>query len=106
MTLSCDVYRITRAFPTDEQYGITSQLRRAAVSVTCNIAEGHGRATRGEFLNHLSIARGSANELDSLLQLSELLGVANEATIAPIRSDLDQILRMLARMRSRLRESL
>ncbi len=62
--LTIDVYRLTRNFPPDERFGITAQVRRAVMSVSNNIAEGHGRATRGEFRNSLSIARGSANEVE------------------------------------------
>ena len=61
-----DVYRITRKLPFDERFGLTSQMRRAAVSISCNIAEGYGRSTRGEYLNHLSIARGSLFAVEAL----------------------------------------
>src|SRR5688572_10299661 len=55
MSFTFDIYRLTAAFPKDERFGLTAQLRRAEVSIANNIAEGHGRATRGEFLNQLSI---------------------------------------------------
>ncbi len=60
--LSLDVYRQTRAFPVDERYGLTSQLRRAAVSIRSNIAEGYGRRTSGEYLQSLHVAYGSVCE--------------------------------------------
>ena len=72
--LSLDVYRVTKKFPRDEVYGLTSQVRRAAVSVVSNIAEGQGRLTRGEFLQHLGHARGSLFELHSQLEIAAELG--------------------------------
>lgn len=59
-------YRLTRGFPADERFGITSQMRRAALSIPSNVAEGHCRRTAGAFLNHISIALGSHAELDPL----------------------------------------
>lgn len=70
MKLAPEIYRITRGFPTEERYGLSSQLRRAAVSVAANIAEGQGRNHFGEFRQFLGIARGSLAELDTLLILS------------------------------------
>lgn len=102
--LAGDVYQLTATFPKDERYGITAQIRRAALSVPCNIAEGHGRETRGEFLNQLSVARGSANEVESLLLFGQQLGYGDQAVVTHLLIEIDQVLRMLARMRSRLRE--
>jgi len=65
MTLVTDVYEVTRGFPKDEIYGLTAQLRRAAVSVPSNLAEGHGRNSRKEF-HFVGQARGSLTELESL----------------------------------------
>ena len=99
-----DIYRLTVVFPKHEQFGITSQLRRAATSIATNIAEGHGRETRGEFRNQLSVAHGSANESETLLLLSRELGYGDQAALDQLLSQLNEALRMLARMRSRLRE--
>jgi four helix bundle protein len=65
MDLVVEVYRLTQRFPKDELYGLVSQMRRAAVSVPSNIAEGQGRRTRGEFLQFLGQARGSLAELNT-----------------------------------------
>jgi four helix bundle protein len=72
--LSLDVYRHTRVFPADEKYGLTSQLRRAAVSIPSNIAEGYGRRTSGEYLQSLHFAYGSVCELQTQLRLAGDLG--------------------------------
>jgi len=72
--LSLDVYRKTRVLPPDEKYGLTSQLRRAAVSIPSNIAEGYGRRTSGEYLQSLHIAYGSVCELQTQLRLASDLG--------------------------------
>jgi len=69
-----DIYRATKSFPKEETFGVTSQLRRAAVSIPCNIAEGCGRYTAKDFANFLQIALGSTNETDYLLLLARDLG--------------------------------
>jgi len=82
--LTLELYRISRQFPREETYGITSQLRRAAVSIGANLAEGCGRRTSSELARFVRIAMGSASELDYHLLLSRDLGfmAANEFTRA------------------------
>jgi four helix bundle protein len=75
--LTVAVYRMTRDFPHEELYGLTSQIRRSAVSVASNIAEGQGRLTSGEFRQFLGIARGSNFELQTQLEISRALGIGN-----------------------------
>lgn len=72
--LAVGIYAATKAFPDDERYGITSQIRRAAVSSSSNIAEGYGRTGRNEFVRFLTIALASLAEVDSLLAVSTRLG--------------------------------
>lgn len=71
MDLAEACYRLTRGFPKDELYGMVSQIRRAAASVPANIAEGHGRNSRGEYIQFLRVAQGSLKELETHLLLSE-----------------------------------
>jgi four helix bundle protein len=77
MLLAAAVYELTREFPREEMYGLTSQIRRSAVSVPSNIAEGHGRLTVGEFKQFLGIARGSNYEIQTQLELAKLLKFGN-----------------------------
>jgi len=84
MDLVIHVYRLAQAFPKHELYGLTSQIRRAAVSVPCNIAEGHTREHTREFLNHLSIAQGSLAELQTEFYIAERLGYLSAAQLRGI----------------------
>ncbi len=74
MDLAESVYKLTSAFPREEVYGLTAQTRRSAVSVASNIAEGQGRRSTRDFLNFLSIARGSLCEMETQVLLAERLG--------------------------------
>jgi four helix bundle protein len=74
MDLTLKVYRVTQKFPAHELYGLSAQLRRAAVSIASNIAEGKGRSSDKELLQFLSHARGSAYEVQTQLELAKLLG--------------------------------
>lgn len=76
--LVADVYRATSKYPTEERYDLTSQTRRAALSIPANIAEGAGRQTDGAFAQFLRIAIGSANELETFIVLAGDLGVLDE----------------------------
>jgi four helix bundle protein len=71
MSLAEECYKVTKGFPKDELFGMTSQIRRAAASIPANIAEGQGREHTKEFMNHLSIARGSLKELETHLILAQ-----------------------------------
>ena len=98
--LTVDVYRLSRAFPPDERFGATSQIRRAAMSITNNLAEGHGRATRGEFLNGLSAARGSANEVENCLIVGRRLAFAEQPDFEPLLVRTDKVIKMLVKLRA------
>lgn len=76
--LALAIYRVTQPFPRDEIYGLTAQLRRAAVSIPSNIAEGQGRASSGEFKQFLGHAYGSLCEVETQLFIAQLLGYVSE----------------------------
>lgn len=84
MNVAEAVYKLSKKFPKEEQYGLKSQIRRSAVSIPSNIAEGAGRNTNGEFKNFLGIASGSSNELMTQLMLSSRLGLVEESRVTPI----------------------
>jgi four helix bundle protein len=88
MDLADAVYRLTASFPAEEKFGLTSQLRRAAVSVSSNLAEGAARSSKKEFGQFLSIARGSLSELDTQLDLSTRLGLIAQQS----RADIDRLM--------------
>jgi four helix bundle protein len=79
MEMTVEVYALTKTFPREETFGLTSQLRRASVSVASNIAEGRGRLSAGEFRNFLGMAQGSNYEVQTQLDLSRRLGIGSEA---------------------------
>lgn len=99
------LYQITSKLPPDEKFGLISQIRRAAVSVPSNIAEGQARNTTGEFIQFISHAEGSAAELDTQLYLAVELGFLTTADAAPPTALIDEIRRMLNGLRRKLAEA-
>jgi four helix bundle protein len=102
MNLAKLVYKLTMRFPSDERYGLISQLRRAAVSVPSNIAEGQARRGTNEFLQFLSIAEGSLAELDTQLLLSVELGFAQRLDVEPALKEVDELQKMLVALKRKL----
>jgi len=102
MKLAVAVYRMTSAFPEDERFGLTAQMRRAAVSVGSNIAEGCGRRGNRELLQFLYIASGSASELAFQLQLACALAFGEEPTADATRNELLSLQLMLNRLTQHL----
>ena len=89
------IYIVTNTFPAEEKFGLISQMRRAAVSIPSNIAEGAARQGRREFRNFLSMAQGSLSELDTQLELAVLLGFLSNENLAEITGQLLRIDKML-----------
>jgi four helix bundle protein len=94
-SLASTVYRATEGFPKREWYGITSQIRRAAVSVPSNIAEGQGRLTKGEFVQFLGHARGSLQEMRTQLEIAVELDYLPEAELQKLDVRSEHVSRML-----------
>jgi four helix bundle protein len=95
MSLVTDIYQSTKNFPKEEVYGLTGQLKRAAVSVPSNIAEGQGRDSVKEFIHHLSIAYGSLMELETQLQIAANLGYLNQAEANEMLEKASEVGRLL-----------
>ena len=94
--LAKNTYEFTRCFPREEIYGLRSQVRRAAVSVAANIAEGHARETTGEFRQFLGIARGSLAEMDTLIILAKEFGYSNNESADSLLQASDEVGRLLS----------
>ena len=95
MAVAKTVYDLTRHFPEEEKYGLVSQMRRAAVSIPCNIAEGAARQGKKEFRNFLSVAQGSLSELDTQLEVSLMLGYLRRREIEELWNQLMRVDKML-----------
>ncbi len=96
-------YSATAGFPVTERYGLTAQLQRAAVSVAANIAEGAGRKSDREFIRFIRIARGSANEAETLLILAERLGYLSAPASGDLQQGFTAVKRQLAGLERKLR---
>ena len=95
MQLTVAVYRLTQDFPREEQFGLTSQIRRSAVSIPSNIAEGQGRTTAGEFRQFLGMARGSNCEVQTQLEIARALKFGNPGLIDEVESLSNEVRKML-----------
>jgi four helix bundle protein len=102
MMLAEAVYLLTRTFPAEERYGLTSQMRRAAVSVPSNIAEGYGRSHRGDYVHSLSYARGSLVELQTQLILAGRLQYVSKVSAGAAWIQSEIVAKMLTRLMMRL----
>lgn len=96
MDLVSEVYRVTESLPAREGYSLTQQIRRAAVSIPSNIAEGAARQTKKEFVNYLHIARGSLSELDTQLDLAKRLGYLQGDMWGILDAQMDRVDKMIS----------
>mgnify|MGYP001560240114 FL=1 len=101
--LTLEIYKTTARFPKEEQYGLSSQMRRASVSVVSNIAEGYARKNRGEYIQFLSIAYASLSELETQLLLSKDLGYINAVQLNGSLNLKDEVGGMLFSLQRKLK---
>jgi four helix bundle protein len=102
VALANECCAVADVLPSSERFALGSQIRRAAVSVPANIAEGYGRNGRSEYVHHVGIARGSLYELETLIEIARLRGYLNEDSVTPITSRTREVASMLTRLRLRL----
>jgi len=89
------IYQVTHRFPDDERFGLTTQMRRAAVSIPSNLAEGYGRGTRRDYRQFVRIARGSAFEVETQILVAQRLGFLTDDAANVLVSQVREVLRML-----------
>lgn len=100
--LTVEVYKATASFPKEEVYGLTSQIRRSAVSVPSNISEGAGRNSNKEFIHFLGIANGSSYELQTQLIISNKLNLIADLTLQPLLKEVEEIQKMTYKFQNTL----
>ena len=103
MALLTRLYRETNGFPVEEKFGLVSQMRRSAVSIPSNIAEGYGRRSTGDYVRFLQIAIGSVYELQTQLEISRNLTFLNEQKFTGLNDDLCEVERMLSSLAGKIR---
>jgi four helix bundle protein len=102
-SLTLEIYRHTRCFPSEERFGLTSQIRRSCSSIGANLAEGCGRRSDAEMARFVQIAMGSGAELSYHLRLAHDLQFLSKPTFERLRSDLSEVMRMLSSLSQKLR---
>ena len=105
MAFAYDVYQLVSSFPDYEKFGLSSQLRRAVISVPSNIAEGSGRQHKKEYAQFLYLSKGSLREVITQLELSMMLGYIDQETHETLRETADRLHRMLNRLIASLKVS-
>lgn len=103
MELVVDMYKITNSFPAREMYALSNQIRRAAVSIPSNIAEGAARQTKKEFINYLHMAQGSLSELDTQLEIARRLAYVKKEAASDLESRMRRVDKMLSGLIRQLR---
>ena len=105
MDVSVAIYRITEAFPKEEVYGLTSQMRRAAVSIASNIAEGAGRSSKKDFCHFVAMAKGSSFELQTQIVLAQRLGYLEATESSQVEEQVIEVGKMLSGLAAFLQKS-
>ena len=104
MDLSVSIYELARMLPSEEKYGLISQMRRAAVSIPTNIAEGRYRSTKKDYMHFLRISYGSGAELETLMELVRRLKIVNEESCKKSSGLLNEVMKMLNKLINVLHE--
>ncbi len=95
MDLVVEIYKITELFPSEERFGLISQMRRCSISIPSNIAEGRGRGTRRDFIQFLRISLGSSNELSTQVEIAKRIANTRNLEFAQIECLLEEVIKML-----------
>jgi four helix bundle protein len=103
MDLTVDVYHLTRAFPSDERFGLTAQIRRRAGSIPANVAEGHSRHSRGDYRRSTALACGSLAELETHLEIGLRMEYVDRSATAAVLDLTDQVGKVLSTLHRKLR---
>lgn len=106
MSLVEEVYKLTKNFPKEELYGLTSQIRRAVVSIPANITEGYERNHTKEYVQFLYVSKASASEVDTLLDIANRLNLSEKDRYLTVKSLLSEIIKMLAAMIIKLKDKI
>src|SRR3989344_1769740 len=105
LRLAIEIYSVSKNFPKEELYGLTSQIRRAAFSIPANIAEGYARRHLGEYLQFLGIAFGSGAELETQLIIAREIGILSQKDFDKLMLLLDEVMRMLNALMKSLKKT-
>jgi four helix bundle protein len=103
IALTIDIYKLTAKFPETEKFGLTSQMRRAAVSIASNISEGYGRFTKGEYIQFVGHARGSCSEVETQIVIAKALGFGAPTNLDSAENLCDDVGRLLGALMKSLR---
>lgn len=106
LDFSIEIYEKTKKFPAEERYGLTSQLRRAATSISINIAEGCGRDTKKDLVHFIHIAEGSASEVECELIIANRLSYISQQETNTLLQQIDEIKRMMANFKFKIEEDI
>ena len=101
--LAVEMYTLTKKFPPEEKFGLVSQIRKSAVSIASNIAEGAGRNTIGEFIQFIGISEGSVNELETQIIISKKLGYITDEELEKTNYSISEIRKMLFSLKKSLK---
>lgn len=104
MLLVKQIYKVSKCFPNEEKFGLINQIRRAVISIPSNIAEGHGRYSNAEYINFLSIAHGSLNEVETQLLAAQMLEYVTSEQVAEIQPRIEVVGKLIVGLIKSIRQ--